>query len=94
VHPRQAAICSLNALHAIATVLHARPRSSVGYATPSNSPEKKQVSPGCGHAVDTASAGMNFPADLQTIIAAWPTLPEPIKAGILAIVNAAGGKDA
>jgi hypothetical protein len=44
--------------------------------------------------VDTASAGMNFPADLQTIIAAWPTLPEPIKAGILAIVNAAGGKDA
>jgi hypothetical protein len=29
--------------------------------------------------------------DLQAIIEAWPTLPEAIRAGILAIVRAAGG---
>jgi hypothetical protein len=28
---------------------------------------------------------------LATIIDAWPTLPDAIKAGILAIVRAAGG---
>jgi len=27
--------------------------------------------------------------DLATVIAAWPSLPEPIKAGIVAMVNAA-----
>jgi hypothetical protein len=29
--------------------------------------------------------------DLVCIVAAWPTLPEPIKTGILALVRAAGG---
>ncbi len=32
--------------------------------------------------------------DLAQILAAWPRLPEAIKAGILAMVQAAGGPDA
>ena len=30
--------------------------------------------------------------DLAAVIEAWPTLPEAVKAGILAMVNAAGGE--
>ena len=29
-------------------------------------------------------------ADLAKVVAAWPTLPDPLKAGILAMVKAAG----
>jgi hypothetical protein len=32
-----------------------------------------------------------FAPDLQAIIDAWPTLPDAIKAGIVAMVRAAGG---
>ena len=32
----------------------------------------------------------NSEANLQAVIIAWPSLPEPIKAGILAMVQAAG----
>ncbi len=31
--------------------------------------------------------------DLQAIMDAWPTLPAPIKVGILALVNAASGAE-
>ena len=31
-------------------------------------------------------------ADLAAIVEAWPTLPGPVKAGIVAMVNVAGGK--
>ena len=30
--------------------------------------------------------------DLAALVAAWPTLPEPIRAGILAMVKAATGQ--
>jgi hypothetical protein len=30
--------------------------------------------------------------DLSEIVAAWPSLPEPIRAGILAMVRSASGK--
>ena len=30
-----------------------------------------------------------LPADLAAVVDAWPTLPEPIKAGVLAMVKAA-----
>ena len=30
-------------------------------------------------------------ADLRSVVAAWPTLPEPIRAGLLALVKAASG---
>jgi hypothetical protein len=35
-----------------------------------------------------------IPPDLAAVVAAWPTLPEPIRAGILAMVKAAsaGGR--
>jgi hypothetical protein len=33
------------------------------------------------------------PPDLAAVVAAWPTLPEPIRAGILAIVKAASGEE-
>jgi len=33
-------------------------------------------------------AVQNPPADLAAVIAAWPDLPEPIRAGIVAMVNA------
>jgi hypothetical protein len=33
-------------------------------------------------------------ADLARVVAAWDRLPEAIKAGILALVQAAGGRDA
>jgi hypothetical protein len=35
-----------------------------------------------------------FPPDLAAVVDAWPGLPEPIRAGILALVNAAqNGRD-
>ncbi len=33
-------------------------------------------------------AAQNHPSDLAQDIDAWPSLPEPIRAGILAMVNA------
>jgi len=38
---------------------------------------------------------LNIPedkAELASLIAAWPTLPEPLKAGILAMIDAARSK--
>lgn len=37
-----------------------------------------------------AQTGPNDPR-LAAVIGAWPSLPEPIKAGILAMIRAAGG---
>ena len=41
--------------------------------------------------------GLEYAADLQALIAAWPKLPEAIKAGILAMIDhlqdATGGRD-
>jgi len=41
-------------------------------------------------------ANSSVPADsnLARVVAAWPRLPDAIKAGILALVNATGGPDA
>jgi len=36
-------------------------------------------------------SGPQFPPDLARVVAAWDRLPEAIKAGILALVQAAGG---
>lgn len=37
-----------------------------------------------------ASSTREIPQDLQALIDAWPSLPDAIKAGILAMVRAAG----
>ena len=34
-----------------------------------------------------------FPPDLARVVAAWGRLPEAIKAGVLALVHAAGGSN-
>jgi hypothetical protein len=34
-----------------------------------------------------------FPPDLTLVVAAWDRLPEAIKAGILALIQAAGGSN-
>ena len=41
-----------------------------------------------------ADLGPVFPPDLARVASAWDGLPASIKAGILAIVQAAGGSDA
>ncbi len=38
-----------------------------------------------------AVSGPQFPPDLARVVAAWDRLPEAIKAGVLALVQAAGG---
>jgi hypothetical protein len=38
-----------------------------------------------------AVSGPDFPPDLARVVAAWPDLPQAIKAGVLALVNAAAG---
>jgi hypothetical protein len=38
-----------------------------------------------------AASGPVFSPDLARVVAAWPDLPDAIKAGVLAIVQAAGG---
>ena len=40
-----------------------------------------------------AISGLDFPPDLARVVAAWDRLPEAIKAGVLALVQAAGGSD-
>src|SRR5262249_24217169 len=42
----------------------------------------------------SAAIAQEFPPDLLRVIAAWDRLPEPIKAGVLALVQAAGGPNA
>jgi len=31
--------------------------------------------------------------ELAAVVAAWPTLPEPVKAGILAMIRVTGGNN-
>jgi len=38
-----------------------------------------------------ADSGRDFPADLARVVDVWDRLPKAIKAGILALVSAAGG---
>jgi hypothetical protein len=46
-----------------------------------------------GGAESSALGAQNglFDHELAAVVDAWPTLPEPIKAGILAMIRAAGG---
>jgi hypothetical protein len=51
------------------------------------------INPAPGGAKSGAPSPENAAIDpaLAALIEAWPTLPEPIRAGILAMVQAAGG---
>ena len=44
-----------------------------------------------GAPANTISAQWELPPDLQAVAEAWPTLPQAVKAGILAMVEAARG---
>jgi hypothetical protein len=48
---------------------------------------------GAAKASVAVSPPMPADADLSAICHAWPALPEPIKAAMLAIVNAAKGRE-
>jgi hypothetical protein len=41
-----------------------------------------------------AVSGLQLPPDLARVVTAWDRLPQAIKAGILALVQAAGGSNA
>ena len=41
---------------------------------------------GCTNSPETGSEPAGMPADLARVVAAWPTLPEAVRAGILAMV--------
>jgi hypothetical protein len=55
---------------------------------PRNPREKRPTSDDCQQ---IASSKPEIPSDLQAIIDAWPTLPDAIKAGIVAIVRSTHG---
>jgi hypothetical protein len=42
--------------------------------------------------LQSAARGPEPAPDLAALLAAWPDLPEPIRAGIMAMVRALGGK--
>jgi hypothetical protein len=42
---------------------------------------------------DYPGEGGTADADLAALVAAWPTLPEPIKRAVLALVNAAASQE-
>jgi hypothetical protein len=62
-----------------------------GLEPSSFSPENQHVCDqgGAKSGARIARAGISDP-DLATVLAAWPALPQAIKAGILAMVGAAG----
>jgi hypothetical protein len=53
-----------------------------------------EIAPQIAHDTENPSPSQStFPPDLSEIIAAWPGLPQAIKAGIVAMVKAAGRED-
>lgn len=61
-------------------------------ANPHISGENEHVAPGgAPKASPTLSLPMVADADLQAVIDAWPAMPAPIRAGILAMIRAAKG---
>jgi hypothetical protein len=85
------------------TIETSRAIGAVGYDTshPSNgSINDLETSTKANTAFSTAVDAGNATAgpdpvapNLQAVIAAWPTLPASLRAGILAIVQSAGGKE-
>jgi len=59
-----------------------------GIRTPREFSEKTALSPEGGAESDAPIA---TDPHLTLLLTAWPTLPDPIRAGILALVRAAGG---
>lgn len=59
---------------------------------PANPAEKRQIAQAGGAKASLAVfPTLPVDADLRALMKAWPAMPEPIKAGILAMVKAASG---
>jgi hypothetical protein len=52
--------------------------------------EVPSVVPTSPEAAETQPATRTLDADLSRVLAAWPNLPQALKAAVLALVNAAG----
>ena len=55
-------------------------------------PEGGRCTPGCTNSPETGPDTAEMPDDLAVVVAAWPDLPEPIRAGILAMVKSMGAQ--
>jgi hypothetical protein len=85
--------------HPMSFAAHARKRKAAGgsrirnlqITNPSASAESSEKN--CGSSNSAAHLQRATPncVELEKVIAAWPALPDAIRAGILAMVNAAGG---
>ena len=70
----------------------ANPHEKTGYTENSaGSGGANCGAPGAGNRADNPPDDAPDDPDLVAIVAAWPTLPGPVKAGIVAMVRAAGG---
>jgi hypothetical protein len=57
--------------------------------------QSQRIAPGAARSTENGpSADANTSPELAQVIAAWPTLPEALKAGIVAMVKAAGSSNA
>jgi len=65
----------------------------IGKSNPLTSSGLRISRPPLAHPVPTDTRP-TLPPDLAAVIDAWPNLPEPIRAGILAMVKAASGREA
>ena len=52
--------------------------------------EGARCTPGCTNSPERGSETAEMPDDLALVVAAWPDLPEALRAGILAMVKSAG----
>jgi hypothetical protein len=63
--------------------------SNPGFRTENRNATAGFTEENCDFQVGCSANAVNSDPDLAKIIAAWPTLPEALRAGILAMVNAA-----
>ena len=64
----------------------------VGGSNPSGPIDLRRIASGCAARVAAVGAeSASIAPDLEAIIDAWPALPAVVKAGIVAMVRAAGG---
>jgi hypothetical protein len=80
-------------LRFLAIVRKMKNGSVMGIEAPANSPDHSTLSTVGGAKSGAFSTSPEIDPVLSTIIAAWPRLPEPVRAGIVAMVKASAGPD-
>jgi hypothetical protein len=72
-------------------IRHQAEVAAVGFEHHLDSAENRAIlAQGSAESGAPTLANLSIPPELAALIDAWPRLPEPIKAGILALVRAAG----